>query len=636
MHRSGFLPTLFRLCLFLGLLIVPTGAGGQVPAPPAPAAEAPPDAPAPGALEREVAIALAHRAERLKKAFLSKDDAAVQGALQEVDQLRYRFGTVDVLPLVEGMALWARQLGASDQVELGLTVVQNLERWAPRHPTLLSTRISLMRKQGLQGYLWSLSDVLLLNKIRWNHAVHRYLWMVQHFAWLRFMATFLLWGWTLTMALRYRRVFRNLWEEPLGARGLSPGLMALLGALLLAMPVLLGLDPALAAFLWLWMLVPFLGKPEFVLSAALVLFQLVHPALAVLEPMAGQEVRPSVVSLQIQPQPQSLDAQGVRYLPAKDRAFLEAWQKLQFQDWAGAEAAFSELRGSHPDVAEVLNNIGVARFQRGDLEGASKAFEEAFRVAPGRVEILVNQSVIAFGNLDPVQGVGKQEEARQADPAAFDRLMQVERAGRSPRTFGMPLPDTPERSAALATVLDAPEEGHLLKLPPVAGIVLSALLPLLAAALLFWRLNRSVRQAHPTQCIRCGEPFHTTDSPDPSVCSKCHHLFILKDGLHGESRLRKLDEVAEFQDTQRWIHRALIAILPGMDSTFMGKTREGFQEFALLALALGLVVATGRSVRYPGEILADPTSTWLPIGLMLLIVLYLRSWLKLKPKPSRS
>jgi len=42
-----------------------------------------------------------------------------------------------------------------------------------------------------------------------------------------------------------------------------------------------------------------------------------------------------------------------------------------------------------------------------------------------------------------------------------------------------------------------------------------------------------------------------------------------------------------------------------------------------------MVLATGRSVRYPGEILADPTSTWLAVGAALVALYYVRSWLKL-------
>jgi hypothetical protein len=158
---------------------------------------------------------------------------------------------------------------------------------------------------------------------------------------------------------------------------------------------------------------------------------------------------------------------------------------------------------------------------------------------------------------------------------------------------------------------------------------LALLLPLLGVSAFLARVRASLRMAHPGQCVRCGEPFHTTDSSDPEVCSKCHHLFVLRDGLHTENRRKKLDEVAEHQQATRWIHKTLIVLLPGCDLAFLGETREALMEFLPFSLGVGMVLATGRSVRYPGEILQDPTSTWLAIGALLVGLFYLRSWLKL-------
>ena len=155
------------------------------------------------------------------------------------------------------------------------------------------------------------------------------------------------------------------------------------------------------------------------------------------------------------------------------------------------------------------------------------------------------------------------------------------------------------------------------------------LLPILGLIAFLARVRASVRMAHPTQCVRCGDPFHTTDSPDTEVCQKCHHLFVLRDGLHAENRRKKLDEVADHQQTTRWIHKSLIVLLPGCDLAFLGETREALVEFLPFCLAVGMSLATGRSVRYPGEILADPTSTWLAVGAAFVALYYVRSWLKL-------
>jgi len=580
-------------------------------------------------------IALAHRAERLKKAFLTGDTTGVENVAHEVELLRRNYGTLDITPLVEAMAVWAQQLGNQGNAELGLTVVRTVEQhWAPHNPTILGTRIALLRQQGINGYILSLPDVTELTRLRLAHPTQRWLWIVQHAAWLRMMATLLLWGWALALALRYRRVLRYLWEEPLAKRGLGSFPMALIGAFLLAFPIILGFDPSVAALLWIWLLAPYFRTHEAKATYLVIALQLVHPALAMLEPKAQQIPEPSIVALQVQPQVRGLDEGVIRLLPPQDKAFLQGWEQLSAHDWTAAEATFSALVGKHPNQAEVINNLGVARFQQGKQDESEQNFEDAFRLSQASPQIMLNQSVIAFKKLDSPTGIAKQEEARRVAPDVYEGLKNASQSGTDQRAFALPLPDSPLRSEALkaARVGGTP----VVQRPQTPILVFGVMLPLVALIAYMLRLARSIKQAHATQCVRCGEPFHTTDSPDFEVCSKCHHLFVLKDGLHGENRKRKVEEVAAFQGSQRWIHRALVVLVPGSDLCFLGDTRQGFVELLFLSFALGVVFATGRSVRYPGEILADPSSTWLPLGLILLAVLFLRSWFKLLPRRRRS
>ena len=582
--------------------------------------------------ETAPSVALSHRAERLKTALRSGDAAAVENAAQEVELLRRNYGTLDVSPLVDAIAIWARQAGAQGNPELGLKAVSVLEQhnWSPRNATLLGTRIMLLRQQGLRGYVYSLPYVAELTQLRLEHGNHRWLWIVQHAAWIRMMATILLWGWALALALRYRRVLRYLWEEPLAKRGLGPLPLALIGAFLVTFPVIMGFDPSVAALFWLWLLAPYFHTQEVKATYLVIALQFVHPALAMLEPKAQQVPEPSIVALQLQPQIKGLDEAISRALPLSDQAFLQGWEQLKAQDWSGAEATFSALVHKHPNQAEVLNNLGAARFQQGKQVEAEKDFEDAFALSPNSPQILLNQSVIAFKKLDSPAGLAKQDEARRIAPDLYDGLKNASQSGTDQRAFALPLPDSTQRTEALRARTGP---GTQTVQPPQSPIlVFGFVLPLVTLIGFMIRLARSIKQAHPTQCVRCGEPFHTTDSPDAEVCSRCHHLFVVKDGLHGESRKRKVEEVAEHQGAQRWIHRVLVVLAPGADLCFLGRTRQGFVEFLFLCFALGVVFATGRSVRYPGEILADPASTWLPLGLILLAVLFLRSWLKLLPR----
>jgi tetratricopeptide (TPR) repeat protein len=613
---------LLRTIQTLGLVVA--AALSAVAAPP----QAPASAPAvPAAAGTLPAIALSHRAQHLMDALAKEDVQAVQAAQLEVEVLRRTYSTLDVAPLIEAMALWARQQAMAGKVSLGLDGLQAVERWAPEHPTLLGTRITLMRQHGIQGWLWSFPDLLRLTRLRVEHPVHRWLWLVQHLGMFRLAATLLLWGWALTMGLRYRNVLRHLWEEPLKKKGLSPPLAALSGALILAGPVLLGLDPMVAAMLWLFLLGPFLLRVEVRVTALILVLQLIHPALAALEPWAAREPLPSLQILQLQPQVQAVAPATLRFLPPSDRAFLAGWSQLQNQDWKAATATFQALVGRLPEQAAVLNNLGVAKYQSGDVAGADKAFEQALQSGP-KMEVLLNQSILAFNRLDTLQGASKRDEAQAAGPEAYTLLISLNDAQKDIRTYPIPLPDTPDRVQAL--VKAAGEGGGVGSFQFMEGAFLFALaLPLLGLLVFLARVRASVRMAHPTQCIRCGEPFHTTDSPDTEVCSKCHHLFVLRDGLHTENRKKKLDEVAEHQWSNRWIHKTLIMLLPGCDRAFLGDTREGLIEFLPFCLAVGMVLATGRSVRYPGEILADPRSIWLAIGAALVGLFYLRSWLKL-------
>ncbi len=404
----------------------------------------------PAGAEWAPAVALSHRAERLKAAFRAGDQAGIQTAVQEVELLRRTYGTLDVRPLVEAMAVFARQMGDQGRPEVGLQVVQALDVWAPGSPTLLGTRVILMRQQGLHGYLWSLADVLDLTRMRLAHPLQRWLWAVQHLAWLRLMATLLLWGWALALAMRYRRVFRYLWEEPLRRRGLNNHVAALLGALLVTFPVLIGLDPSVVAMLWLWLLSPFLLPREARATLFIVLLQLVHPALGMVEPLASSQPRPSIVALQLQPQPVPVDPRAWAALAPRDREFLTGWRQLQLQEWGRAEATFKGLASGQEDRPAVLNNLGVARFQQGDLAGAKACFDEAAPLAPGSAEILLNQSVVAFKQMDSALGAGKQEEARRAAPEAYNRMVVANQSMKEQRTFPVPLPDTPGRILALS------------------------------------------------------------------------------------------------------------------------------------------------------------------------------------------
>ena len=596
--------------LGLGTALAASAGGQATPEPPQPAA-----------------VALAHRFQELTGALQAGNPEAVREAQLQVEALRRTYGTRDLTPLVEGMALWARDEGRRGRPALGQEGLQAVERWAPDHPSLLGTRIELQREQGPRGWVTSLPDLLRLTRLRWTDPDLRWAWVTAHLAHLRLGALLLAGAWTLALVLRYRNALRDLWESGAREAGLPPAAAAALGALALAAPAVLGLGPAPVLLLWLVLLAPLQTPSEVRGSLALGLLLAVPPLLSVAEPWAFREPLPSLVSHQLQPRVWPVAPASLAGLPEEDRAFLRGWAQLQAQDWRGAEATFQGLVAHMPDQAEVLNNLGVARFQAGDAAGAERAFASAQVVAP-RAEVLLNQSILAFRRLDTALGAARQDEAQAASPATYAQLVSMNDARRDPRTYPIPLPDTPARQAALAQAL-TPAAGRPPGFPP--GLLLALALPLVGLGAMLLRLRGARRLARPAQCLRCGDPFGATDSPDPDVCTQCHHLFVLRDGVHAESRLRKLESVARHQRWTRRLHRLLAALLPGADRVFMGEGTGALGELLTAALAAGMVLTMGAPVRYPGEVLLEPASTWLPLGVLVLGLLYLRSWMKLLP-----
>lgn len=603
-----------------------------MPAETLPATESKTPTPAASTPELAPAVALAHRAERLKLALLSGDELSLQRAILDVEEMRRTYGTLDVMPLVQGMAIWALDQGRQGKRDLALHTLDILDRWAEGHPTLLGARITIKRQEGPQGYVSSLPDVISLSRQRLLDDGQRWLWLLQHLDWMRVMAAVLLWGWVVTLALRYRHVFRYQWEDNLARRGMSPLIIGLLGAFGLALPVVLRLDPSVAALIWILILATFMTSVEVKATLLVIVLQFIHPILGLVEPQAAQPTVASLVTLQLQPQVRKTDEGLAKVLDPPDTEFLRGWRAYQQQRWQDGTEIFRGLHTRHPDQAAVLNNLGVGLYQTGDKEGAAKRFDEAFTLDPRSAEILINQSIRAYERLDTVLGQAKQEEARRVAADSFHRLMSVNQARKEARAFPMPMEDTPVRLEALRRLFQGKEAntwGSAIREP---SILFAMLLPALGLGLFLYRLKQLQFLAHPSQCVRCGEPFHTTDSPDPGVCPKCHHLFVLKDGLHGESRRKKLDEVSEFQGWQKRIHQVLTCALPGTDRVFMGETQEGLGEFAFFTFALALVLSAGRTVRYPGEILTDPSSVLFPLGIGLLVLLFARSWLKLLPR----
>jgi hypothetical protein len=134
---------------------------------------------------------------------------------------------------------------------------------------------------------------------------------------------------------------------------------------------------------------------------------------------------------------------------------------------------------------------------------------------------------------------------------------------------------------------------------PQAGAVLASmgnrLLGALVAFPLVVLLVSRLRGPKPLtlHCARCGTPFCRRcqlGAASSGQCSQCYHLFVVRDGVSGPARNRKMAEVQEAETRRQRVFRALSLVAPGAGHLYSGRTLVGagllFAGYAVVALVV--------------------------------------------------
>ena len=80
------------------------------------------------------------------------------------------------------------------------------------------------------------------------------------------------------------------------------------------------------------------------------------------------------------------------------------------------------------------------------------------------------------------------------------------------------------------------------------------------------------------RCLKCGTPFCRRCHLGAAVaglCSQCYHLFVVRDGVSGPARNRKLLEVQAEEGRQGQAFRLLSLLLPGAAQVYRGRALPG-------------------------------------------------------------
>jgi len=166
-----------------------------------------------------------------------------------------------------------------------------------------------------------------------------------------------------------------------------------------------------------------------------------------------------------------------------------------------------------------------------------------------------------------------------------------------------------------------PQAGALLS--STANRVLGALALFPIVLLVVARLRGP--RALTLHCARCGTAFCRRcqlGAASTGQCSQCYHLFVVRDGVSGPARNRKMAEVQESETRRQRVFRALSVVAPGAGHLYSGRTLVGGP---LLVAWLGVVALLGAAQAVP---FTESSSRLVPPWWTILVVVVLAGiWL---------
>jgi len=129
------------------------------------------------------------------------------------------------------------------------------------------------------------------------------------------------------------------------------------------------------------------------------------------------------------------------------------------------------------------------------------------------------------------------------------------------------------------------------------------------------------RRAFTVHCSMCGTAFCRMcqlGQGSTSLCSQCHHMFVVRDGVSGPARNRKMTEVQESAARRARLFRVLSIVSPGAGHIYARQTLIG----VLLAVPWYAVVATFVASRLVPltEVSSRLTPPWAAIGFGVLLL----------------
>lgn len=431
------------------------------------------------------------------------------------------------------------------------------------------------------------------------------IWLFQHLAWLLLVLP------TILAVLFAWKYFRPLYATIfLGReeRGMNPVYARMYALLLVVSPFLLGLDPLMLGLFYLALFYPMMDMSEkyttFITAVLWGLIPFLYVGIANFNAVRSDTLLRAHLSQFFKGDyNQAIE----RFRNLKVSGDLEARTQLNIGLLQKASGDYPTAIRTFEQIPEKSIYWKQAHTNKGNIYFITKQYQDAVDHYRAVLEKDA-QYAVALYNLSVVNArIGNREEANTSrsrafslDPGLRERVGSQELSDLTAVLDGRPEPL--ERLSGLFFSFQGGNTGQrLLKIP----FFLPALIVILVLILCVTHDRIRIVDQAAKGCKNCGRIYLPSDSPNAEWCSQCVAIFLKKDDLPGEARLKKHAEVRSFQRRRLHSRIASSVLLPGSTKFLNEQAGLGFVLVIIWVAIWSFIFVPFQSISHPSMLMMD-------------------------------
>jgi tetratricopeptide (TPR) repeat protein len=578
-----------------------------------------------------------------KKADAKGDNEAAQNALREIRRLRIErnirgLETIALARVDDGVS--ALRSGDGARAEAAFRDAIALD---PHLPDAYFGLAQSEMKKGPLGIVPTVKNTLAGTTARLTTArgSHYLLALFVPVALLALLATTIVFA--LAMLLRYGSLLKHDFEESFG-----PGRQSLalgLATVILLLPAMIFQGWAWLPLWWLAMLFIYMNMGERIVTLALLVVSVASvPVVKTMESRLIAQQNPlfwvSLAALENGPDSRAtIQLEDAQRANADDRdlVYLLGAEYKKAGRYDEAANLYRDVLRTDPRDSFALNNLANVEFATGEFPAAIARYKQGIEAgAPAPVAATFYYN-LSLAHLQRFEYQPAQEARTQADRLdsrlvhTYDSLWKYDKGDYAVVDLGLTPEEVWSKFAGAAQGIVQKNRAGRGTTPASMQSLLPMMLnrlsifPLIALlAVLILRRWRGGK-AFTMRCVKCGTPFcrrcHLGQVAG-GLCTQCHHLFVVRDGVSGPARNRKLLEVQKEEARRDRVFRLLSLLVPGAGHLYAHRAAAGIVFVFVWSAVLVMALLAGRLLPIT-EASGELSKPWgLGVGALVLLVVY--------------